>query len=75
MIPLAVTSNNISIRLLGRRWKILHKLVYIVIFAGALHYLLLVKSWPLEPIIYMFVVLFLILLRIFKKTKILSNFK
>ena len=75
MIPLALTSNNFSVRILKRNWKLLHKLIYIIVFLGALHYLLLVKSWPLEPIIYMCIVIFLLIIRLFPKIKILSNVK
>jgi len=52
LIPLALTSNNWSIRKLGRRWIKLHKLVYIAIAGGALHFLMSVKSWPAEPVVY-----------------------
>ena len=66
MIPLAVTSNNISIRKLSSEtWRKLHRLVYVIAFLGALHYLLLVKAWPLEPIIYLSMVIFLLSIRIF----------
>ena len=75
MIPLALTSNNFAIRILKRNWKLLHKLIYLVVFLGALHYLLLVKSWPLDPIIYMCIVIFLLIIRLFPKIKILSNVK
>ena len=65
MIPLTVTSNNLAIRRLGpTRWRQLHKLTYLVAVAGAAHYLLLVKSWPLEPIIYALIVAVLLLIRI-----------
>lgn len=52
LVPLAVTSNNASIRRLGARWNRLHKLVYIAAAGGALHYVMLVKAWPLEPLVY-----------------------
>jgi sulfoxide reductase heme-binding subunit YedZ len=52
LVPLAVTSNNASIRRLGSRWNLLHKLVYIAAAAGALHYVMLVKAWPVEPLVY-----------------------
>ena len=53
MIPLAVTSNNYSVRKLGAAvWTRIHKLAYPVAALGALHYLLVVKAWPPEPIIY-----------------------
>lgn len=54
MIPLALTSNNASIRRLGPAgWARLHKLTYVAALAGALHFLLLVKAWPLEPMLYL----------------------
>lgn len=44
MILLAVTSNNFSVRKLGRRWKSLHKIVYVVFFLAATHTLLIEKA-------------------------------
>ena len=53
LVPLAATSNNASIRRLGAQaWGRLHKLVYLAAAGGAAHYVLLVKSWPLEPLVY-----------------------
>lgn len=52
MIPLAVTSNRWSIRRLGSNWNRLHKLAYVVAAAGALHFIIGVKGWPAEPVIY-----------------------
>ncbi len=49
LVPLALTSNNWSIRKLGRRWSSLHKLVYIAIAGSAVHFLMSVNSWPAEP--------------------------
>lgn len=70
LIPLALTSNSWSLRWLGlRNWRSLHVFVYLAAFLAAAHYLLLVKSWPIEPLIYMFLVLFLIGLRWVPKNK------
>lgn len=53
LIPLAVTSNNASIRRLGGQvWARLHRLVYLAAIGAALHFLLVVKSWPPEPLVY-----------------------
>jgi methionine sulfoxide reductase heme-binding subunit len=53
LVPLAVTSNNASIRRLGgQTWARLHRLVYLAAIGAALHFLLVVKSWPPEPLVY-----------------------
>ena len=65
LIPLALTSNNWSIRRMGPvRWRRLHKLVYPAALLGALHYIWLVKGWPLEPFLYMGAIVGLLLLRL-----------
>jgi len=63
LVPLAVTSNGPSIRRLGARWNKLHRLVYVAAAAGALHFIMLVKVWPLEPLIYLVLVAALLLFR------------
>ena len=64
LVPLAVTSNDYFIRLLSPiYWKRLHQLTYLSAIAIVFHYILSVKSWPLEPIIY---TIFLILLIIYR---------
>lgn len=53
LIPLAVTSNNASVRKLGgHAWARLHRLVYLAAIGAALHFILVVKSWPPEPLVY-----------------------
>lgn len=64
LIPLALTSNNWSIRKLGPRWRQLHKLVYVSVVLGALHFILLVKGFQIEPLIYMAAILGLLALRL-----------
>jgi methionine sulfoxide reductase heme-binding subunit len=45
MIPLAVTSTAAWIRRLGgKRWQLLHRLVYLIASGGVIHYYWLVKS-------------------------------
>jgi methionine sulfoxide reductase heme-binding subunit len=60
LIPLAVTSNNWSIRKLGQEWVKLHKLIYVIAMAGAFHYLLAVKSITLGPFIHVALIALLI---------------
>jgi len=38
LIPLALTSNQWSIRQLGRRWTLLHKLIYLIACTAIVHY-------------------------------------
>ncbi|MBF9233628.1 protein-methionine-sulfoxide reductase heme-binding subunit MsrQ [Microvirga alba] len=53
LVPLAVTSNNVSIRRLGgQAWARLHRLVYFAAIGAAVHFLMVVKSWPPEPMVY-----------------------
>ncbi|MDE4141408.1 MULTISPECIES: protein-methionine-sulfoxide reductase heme-binding subunit MsrQ [Rhodobacterales] len=64
LLPLAVTSNNASVRRLGPRWRILHRLTYPAIALGALHYVMLVKGFQIEPLAYLAVILTLLALRL-----------
>jgi sulfoxide reductase heme-binding subunit YedZ len=64
MIPLAVTSNNWSMRRLGPAWRKLHLLVYPAAVLGAVHYLMLVKGIQLRPILFLILILGLLALRI-----------
>lgn len=64
MLPLAVTSNTASVRRLGARWRSLHRLTYPVGVLAALHYVLLVKGFQIEPLIYMGLILGLLALRL-----------
>lgn len=69
MIPLAVTSNNLSIRKIGPLvWRKLHKLTYPIAILAGIHYLWLVKGFQIEPIIYMVVILGLLATRIKRRT-------
>jgi methionine sulfoxide reductase heme-binding subunit len=65
MIPLAVTSANAMIRLLGgKRWQALHRSVYAVGVLGVLHYWWLVKRDLREPLIYAIVLAILLAARL-----------
>lgn len=65
MVPLAVTSNTLSIRRMGAAaWGRLHRLTYLAAAAGATHYMMLVKAWPLEPMLYLGAVAVLLALRV-----------
>ncbi len=64
MLPLAVTSNNWSVRRLGPRWRKLHRLVYPTALLGALHYVMLAKGFQIEPLVYLAIILTLLALRL-----------
>lgn len=67
MIPLALTSNQWSIRKLKNKWQSLHRLIYLIALAGSLHFLMSVKSWPTEPLIYALIIITLVLWRLIRK--------
>jgi len=51
MIPLAITSTDAMIRRLGgKRWRLLHRLVYLCAIGGVVHYWWLVKKDLTNPI-------------------------
>jgi methionine sulfoxide reductase heme-binding subunit len=53
LIPLAATSTNAMVkRLGGRRWQLLHRLVYVTATLGVLHFWWLVKKDITEPLIF-----------------------
>jgi methionine sulfoxide reductase heme-binding subunit len=53
LIPLAITSTAGCIRRLGgRRWRILHRAIYVSAVCGVIHYYWLVKSAVIRPIFY-----------------------
>ena len=63
LIPLAVTSNNWSVRRLGPWWRKIHKLVYPAAVLGAIHFVMLRKGFQIEPLIYLGLILALLALR------------
>ena len=64
MLPLAVTSNNLSVRKLGPRWRRLQRLVFPAAVLGGLHYVMLAKGFQIEPLVYLSLIVGLLLLRV-----------
>ena len=64
LVPLAVTSNNRSVRALGATWRKLHLLVYPAAILGATHFVMVQKVWETEPLIYLAALIGLTALRI-----------
>jgi methionine sulfoxide reductase heme-binding subunit len=66
MIPLAVTSTKWAIRKLGgKRWQILHRLIYASAAGGVIHYIWLVKADLRKPLEYGAVLAALLFCRVF----------
>ena len=64
ILPLAFTSNNLSLRKLGPvKWRNLHKITYIAVPLAAVHFVMIVKGWQPEPLIWLGVILGLLILR------------
>lgn len=65
MVPLAMTSNNWMVRKLGPvRWRKLHKLTYVACLAGAIHFVMLAKTWQAEPLTYLAIMIVLLVARL-----------
>lgn len=70
LVPLAVTSNNWAVRRLQTAtWKRIHWWAYPATLLGAVHFLLVVKRWPPEPMIYLGIVVALLAWRLWKPMK------
>ena len=67
LVPLAITSNNLSVRRLGPAWRKLHKLVYGAALLGGLHFVMLVKGFQIEPLLYLGAVVLLLAARMIPK--------
>jgi len=64
LIPLAITSFPPWLKRLGKNWKRLHNLVYVINLLAALHFMLVVKQGVTEPYLWMIMIIFLLVLRI-----------
>lgn len=65
LLLLAATSTNAMIRRLGgRRWRNLHRLVYLAGIGAAIHFTMAAKADRTEPLIYLAIILALLLMRL-----------
>lgn len=65
LVPLAATSNNLSLRRMGAAaWRRLHYATYPAVLAGTVHYLWLVRTWEIEPVLYLLSVVALLAARL-----------
>lgn len=68
LIPLAITSTNGMLKKLGgKRWLALHRLVYLIVILGVVHFYLRIKGRDhTEPLIWGSIVAVLLMVRIIK---------
>ena len=70
MIPLAITSTDGMVTRLGaKRWKRLHRLAYVAVLFGVIHYYLLVKADVTKPLVFSIVFGGLMLVRFIPEKK------
>jgi methionine sulfoxide reductase heme-binding subunit len=75
LIPLAITSSQrIQIKM-GKLWKKLHRIIYLVAILAVIHYYLAAKGDKSVPVIYAVITFCLLLLRIppFNEFKLVAN--
>ncbi len=63
LIPLAVTSTNAMQRRLKKKWKVLHRLVYIIPVLVIVHFIWSLKADYTEPFIYAVIFFILMVMR------------
>jgi len=59
-----VTSTNKMMKRLGKNWKKLHSLIYLITTLGVLHFLWLVKADIREPVLMGIILISLLILRL-----------
>jgi sulfoxide reductase heme-binding subunit YedZ len=64
LLPLGLTSNRWMIKKLGRRWKLLHRLVYVVAILACAHFIWLIRSDYGQALVYSLLMLLLLLARL-----------
>jgi methionine sulfoxide reductase heme-binding subunit len=74
LIPLFITSFSPWPQRLGKNWKRLHRLVYLIALLSAVHFILVVKQGVTEPYLWMILIIFLLVLRIPPIRRFLSGF-
>lgn len=65
LLPLAWTSRDAALRRLGpQRWRRLHLLAFPAAILASLHFVLVQKTWQVEPLVYLSLALLLLLARL-----------
>lgn len=69
LIPLALTSTRKMVQRLGKSWKKLHRLVYMIACLGVIHFFWLVKADLTGPSIYALILSLLLGIRVFDRVR------
>ena len=75
LLPLAITSTKGWMRRLGKGWKQLHRLIYVAGVLVIIHFVWLVKSDIREPLAYGVILGILLILRIPRVRRALTNLR
>jgi len=75
LLPLAITSTRGWMKRLGKRWKVLHRWVYLAAALAVVHFTWLVKSDISEPVRFGIVVALLLSLRVPAVRKAISGWR
>lgn len=75
LLPLTVTSTQGWMRRLGKKWKRLHRWVYLAGILAVVHYVWLVKADIREPLLYGAAVALLLILRLPVVRKAVTHFR
>jgi len=68
LVPLAATSNRLSIRKLGKRWKSLHRLVYAVVILASIHFLMATKVLEVTQLVHVGLLVLLLAWRLMPRS-------
>jgi sulfoxide reductase heme-binding subunit YedZ len=69
LTPLAITSTNRMIRRMGKHWKRLHQLIYLIGILTVIHFFWMVKLDVSEPTLYAIILAILLAERLFNYLK------
>jgi len=67
LVPLAVTSTNRMMRRLGRRWPLVHRLIYLIAVLAVLHFWKMLKHEYREPLLYALILAVLLGFRLWRR--------
>lgn len=74
LLPLAVTSITVTKKWLGRYWKKLHQLVYLIGVLVLVHYFMLIKADLWWPVLYALIFILLMSVRVWRSKKLKAFF-